>query len=146
MPAPGSREIGPEKAGAQLAQGVRAGDARACSLWPFRARCVAAGCSRPLLIADLPFGSYQASAEAAYNASAAALQAGAHMVKLEGGAWLAPTVEFLTTRAVPVCGHVGLQPQSVNALGGFRVQGKSTDAGRPHYTQPDGRPVRTTDG
>ena len=47
------------------------------------------------------------------------------MVKLEGGAWLAPTVEFLTTRGIPVCGHVGLQPQSVNMLGGYRVQGKT---------------------
>jgi 3-methyl-2-oxobutanoate hydroxymethyltransferase len=93
----------------------------------YHTRCVAAGCARPLLIADLPFGSYQASAEAAYNAAAAALQAGAHMVKLEGGAWLAATVEFLTARSVPVCGHVGLQPQSVNALGGFRVQGKNSD-------------------
>ena len=50
------------------------------------------------------------------------------MVKLEGGAWLAPTVEFLVTRGVPVCGHIGLQPQSVNALGGYRVQGKTADA------------------
>ena len=50
------------------------------------------------------------------------------MVKLEGGAWLAPTVAFLTERGVPVCGHVGLQPQSVNMMGGYRVQGKSTAA------------------
>jgi 3-methyl-2-oxobutanoate hydroxymethyltransferase len=93
----------------------------------YHTRCVAAGCTRPLLIADLPFGSYQASHETAYAASAAALQAGAQMVKLEGGAWLAPTVEFVTTRSVPVCGHIGLQPQSVNALGGYRVQGKTAD-------------------
>jgi 3-methyl-2-oxobutanoate hydroxymethyltransferase len=86
------------------------------------------GAARALLIADLPFGSYQASHETAYAASAAALQAGAQMVKLEGGAWLAPTVEFVTTRSVPVCGHIGLQPQSVNALGGYRVQGKTADA------------------
>ncbi len=94
----------------------------------YHTRCVAAGCARPLIIADLPFGSYQASPEAAYAASAAALQAGAQMVKLEGGTWLAPTVEFLTTRGVPVCGHVGLQPQAVNALGGYRVQGKTPEA------------------
>ena len=94
----------------------------------YHTRCVVAGCARALVIADLPFGSYQASPEAAYAASAAALKAGAQMVKLEGGAWLAPTVEFLVTRGVPVCGHVGLQPQSVNALGGYRVQGKT--AGR----------------
>ena len=94
----------------------------------YHTRCVAAGCARPLVIADLPFGSYQESPAQAYAASAAALKAGAQMVKLEGGAWLAPTVEFLVTRSVPVCGHVGLQPQSVNALGGYRVQGKTADA------------------
>jgi 3-methyl-2-oxobutanoate hydroxymethyltransferase len=94
----------------------------------YHTRCVAAGCRRALVIADLPFGSYQQSPEQAYAASASALQAGAHMVKLEGGAWLAPTVEFLTARAIPVCGHVGLQPQAVNALGGYRVQGKTHDA------------------
>ena len=94
----------------------------------YHTRCVAAGCRRPLLIADLPFGSYQESPGQAYASSVASLQAGAQMVKLEGGAWLAPTVEFLTTRGVPVCGHVGLQPQSVNLLGGYRVQGKTEDA------------------
>jgi 3-methyl-2-oxobutanoate hydroxymethyltransferase len=94
----------------------------------YHTRCVAAGRSRALVIADLPFGSYQASAADAYGASAAALKAGAEMVKLEGGAWLAPTVEFLTTRGIPVCGHVGLQPHSVNMIGGYRVQGKTADA------------------
>ncbi len=94
----------------------------------YHTRCVVAGCSRPLVIADLPFGTYQASPGAAYDAAAAALKAGAQMVKLEGGAWLAPTVAFLTTRGIPVCGHIGLQPQSVNALGGYRVQGKTPDA------------------
>jgi 3-methyl-2-oxobutanoate hydroxymethyltransferase len=94
----------------------------------YHTRCAAAGSGRALVIADLPFGSYQGSPEAAYAASAAALKAGAQMVKLEGGAWLAPTVAFLTTRGVPVCGHVGLLPQSVNVLGGYRVQGKTLDA------------------
>jgi len=94
----------------------------------YHTRCVVAGCTRPLVMADLPFGSYQASPEAAYEASASALKAGAQMVKLEGGAWLAATVAFLTTRGIPVCGHIGLQPQSVNALGGYRVQGKTPDA------------------
>jgi 3-methyl-2-oxobutanoate hydroxymethyltransferase len=94
----------------------------------YHTRCVVAGCARPLVIADLPFGSYQQGAAQAYAASAAALQAGAQMVKAEGGAWLAPTVEFLVTRGVPVCGHVGLLPQSVNALGGYRVQGRTEDA------------------
>jgi len=94
----------------------------------YHTRCVAAGAARAMVVADLPFGTYQANPEAAYAASVAALAAGAHMVKLEGGEWLAPTVAFLTTRGVPVCGHVGLQPQSVNALGGYRVQGKTPDA------------------
>jgi 3-methyl-2-oxobutanoate hydroxymethyltransferase len=91
----------------------------------YHTRCVAAGCARALIIADLPFGSYQASPEDALRASVAALQAGAHMVKLEGGSWLAPTIEFLVARGVPVCGHVGLQPQSVNVLGGFRTQART---------------------
>jgi len=91
----------------------------------YHTRCVVAGSARALVIADLPFGSYQASAESAFAASVAAMQAGAQMVKLEGGAWLAPTVAFLTTRGIPVCGHVGLLPQSVHVLGGYRVQGKT---------------------
>ena len=94
----------------------------------YHTRCVAAGAARVLVIADLPFGSYQASPEAAYVSAVSAMQAGAQMVKLEGGAWLAETVSFLTTRGVPVCGHVGLLPQSVHALGGYRVQGKTPDA------------------
>ncbi len=93
----------------------------------YHTRSVVAGCTRPLVIADMPFGSYQASAATAYAACATALAAGAQMVKLEGGAWLAPTVEFLVTRAIPVCGHIGLQPQSVNVLGGYRVQGRSVE-------------------
>jgi 3-methyl-2-oxobutanoate hydroxymethyltransferase len=93
----------------------------------YHTRCVVAGSSHGLVIADLPFGTYQASAEAAYVACSRALQAGAQMVKLEGGAWLADTVAFLTQRGIPVCGHVGLQPQWVNVLGGYRVQGKTAD-------------------
>ncbi len=94
----------------------------------YHTRCVAAGCQRALVISDLPFGSYQAGPEIAYTAAVAAMQAGAQMVKLEGGAWLAPTIAFLVARGVPVCGHVGLLPQSVHALGGYRVQGKTPDA------------------
>jgi 3-methyl-2-oxobutanoate hydroxymethyltransferase len=94
----------------------------------YHTRAVVAGCARPLVIADMPFGTYQASPQAAYAASAEALAAGAQMVKLEGSAWLAPTVEFLVTRGIPVCGHIGLQPQSVNVLGGYKVQGKGADA------------------
>ena len=94
----------------------------------YHTRCVAAARTSALVIADLPFGTYSASAEAAFAAAAAALKAGASMVKLEGGSWLLPTVEFLTARGIPVCGHVGLQPQFVNVLGGYRVQGRSASA------------------
>jgi 3-methyl-2-oxobutanoate hydroxymethyltransferase len=96
----------------------------------YHTRAVIAGCARPLVVADMPFGTYQPSAQQAYRACAAALAAGAQMVKLEGGAWLARTVEFLVTRGVPVCAHVGLLPQSVNVLGGYKVQGKTADAAK----------------
>jgi len=77
-----------------------------------------------LILADMPFGSYQESPEQAYRGAAKLIAAGAQMVKLEGGAWLAPTVEFLATRDIPVCAHVGLTPQSIHALGSYRVQGR----------------------
>ena len=80
------------------------------------------------VIADLPFGSYQESAEQALRSSCELMQAGAHMVKLEGGGWTAPIVEFLVQRGVPVCAHLGLTPQTVHALGGYRVQGKDDTA------------------
>jgi 3-methyl-2-oxobutanoate hydroxymethyltransferase len=76
------------------------------------------------VIADLPYGSYAESCEQALRSSCALMQAGAHMVKLEGGGWTAPTVEFLVERGIPVCAHLGLTPQTVHALGGYRVQGK----------------------
>jgi 3-methyl-2-oxobutanoate hydroxymethyltransferase len=85
---------------------------------------VARGNRTALLVADMPFGTY-ATPEAAFSNAAELMRAGAHMVKLEGGAWLASTVRFLTERAIPVCAHVGLTPQSVHILGGFKVQGKS---------------------
>lgn len=94
----------------------------------YHVRCVVAGCTRPLVIADLPFGTFQGRPEDAYAAGVAALQAGAQMVKVEGGAWMAPTVAYLVRRGIPVCGHVGLTPQSVNTMGGFRVQGRSETA------------------
>jgi 3-methyl-2-oxobutanoate hydroxymethyltransferase len=85
---------------------------------------VARGNRTALLVADMPFGTY-ATRETAYANAAELMRAGAHMIKLEGGAWLADTVRFLTERAIPVCAHVGLTPQSVHMLGGFKVQGKS---------------------
>jgi 3-methyl-2-oxobutanoate hydroxymethyltransferase len=82
------------------------------------------------VIADMSFGSYQASPEQAYANAARLMAAGAQMVKLEGGAWLARTVEFLVARGIPVCGHLGLQPQSVHRLGGYKLQGRSDESAR----------------
>jgi 3-methyl-2-oxobutanoate hydroxymethyltransferase len=79
----------------------------------------------------MPFGSYQAGPQAALDSAVRLMQAGAKMVKLEGGAWLAPTIAFLVERGIPVCAHLGLTPQSVHALGGYRIQGRSdSDAER----------------
>ncbi len=88
---------------------------------------VARGVHTALVIADMPFGSY-ATPQSAFDNAVKLMQAGAHMVKLEGGAWLAETVHFLTERAIPVCAHLGLTPQSVHQLGGYKVQGKSSSA------------------
>ncbi len=88
---------------------------------------VARGSKSAMIIADLPFGAY-ATREAAFDNAVKLMQAGAHMVKLEGGAWLADTVKFLTERAVPVCAHLGLTPQSVHQLGGYKVQGKTIES------------------
>lgn len=87
---------------------------------------VARGNQTALLIADMPFGTY-ATPESAFDNAVKLMQAGAQMVKLEGGAWLVDTVKFLTERAVPVCAHLGLTPQSVHQLGGFKVQGKTEE-------------------
>ena len=94
----------------------------------YHTRCVAAGSERALVVADLPFGSYQPSPEHAYTSAARLMAAGAHMVKLEGGAVMVDTVGFLTQRGIPVCAHLGLLPQSVNQLGGYKVQGRDDAA------------------
>lgn len=91
------------------------------------ARGVAKARRRPLLIADMPFGSYQASKEEAIRNAAALMREGAHMVKLEGGGWVCEVVEFLVERGIPVCAHLGLTPQSVHSLGGYRVQGRTRE-------------------
>ena len=94
--------------------------------------CVANGLRRAQsvawLIGDLPFGAYHESKEQALRSAAVLMQAGAHMVKLEGGGWTTDTVRFLVERGIPVCAHLGLTPQTVHALGGYRVQGKSDEA------------------
>lgn len=90
----------------------------------YHTECVARGNGTGWVIGDLPFGSYQESREQALRSATALMQAGAHMVKLEGGGWTAETVRFLAERGIPVCGHLGLTPQSVHALGGWRIQGR----------------------
>ncbi|MFM2449341.1 MAG: hypothetical protein RIS44_1791 [Pseudomonadota bacterium] len=90
----------------------------------YHVRCVARAKKVAWLIGDLPFGSYQESKEQAIRSATVLMQAGAQMVKLEGGGWTADTVSFLVERGIPVCGHLGLTPQSVHALGGYRIQGR----------------------
>lgn len=94
----------------------------------YHTRCVARGVRTAWLMADMPFGSYQGDPSQAFKNAVELMQNGAQMVKVEGGAWLAPTIAFLVERGIPVCGHLGLTPQSVHALGGYRVQGRSEAA------------------
>src|SRR5271166_3458712 len=94
----------------------------------YHTACVARGNRTAWIIADMPFGSYQESAELALRNAVRLMQAGAQMVKLEGGGWTAPIVRFLVERDVPVCAHLGFTPQSVHALGGYRVQGRDAAA------------------
>nr|WP_257015095.1 3-methyl-2-oxobutanoate hydroxymethyltransferase [Variovorax sp. YR752] len=99
----------------------------------YHTKCVSLGLERSqgssLIIADLPFGSYQQSREQAMASAALLMRAGAHMVKLEGGGWTVDVAAFLVERGVPVCAHLGLTPQTVSALGGYRVQGRQEEAG-----------------
>jgi 3-methyl-2-oxobutanoate hydroxymethyltransferase len=94
----------------------------------YHTQCVARGNAHAWIVADLPFGSYHASLQQALRSAARLMQSGAHMVKLEGGGWTAETVRVLVERGVPVCAHLGLTPQSVHALGGYRVQGRGETA------------------
>lgn len=93
----------------------------------YHTRCVARGAHNAMVLADMPFSSYQESPQQAFRNAALLMQAGAHMVKLEGGANMLETVRFLTERAIPVCAHIGLTPQFVNVFGGYRIQGKTAD-------------------
>lgn len=93
----------------------------------YHTAAVRRGAPQALLLADLPFMSY-ATPQQTFDNAAQLMRAGANMVKLEGGSWLAETVQMLTERAVPVCGHLGLTPQSVNIFGGYKVQGRGDAA------------------
>ncbi|MDO5069964.1 3-methyl-2-oxobutanoate hydroxymethyltransferase [Neisseria animaloris] len=94
----------------------------------YHTAAVARGTKNAMIVSDLPFGAYQQSKEQAFAAAAELMAAGAHMVKLEGGVWMAETTEFLQLRGIPVCAHIGLTPQSVHAFGGYKVQGKGDKA------------------
>ena len=98
----------------------------------YHTECVATGLRRSQatawLIGDLPFGTYHESREQALRSATVIMRAGAHMVKLEGGGWTTDVVHFLVERGIPVCAHLGLTPQTVHALGGYRVQGKTDEA------------------
>jgi 3-methyl-2-oxobutanoate hydroxymethyltransferase len=94
----------------------------------YHTACVARGVKQAFIVADMPFGSSQVSPEKTFEHAARLMAAGAHMVKLEGGEVMVETIEFLTQRGIPVFAHIGLTPQSVHQLGGYRVQGKDDKA------------------
>lgn len=93
----------------------------------YHTQCVARGRARSFVMTDMPFGSYQESPAQAMRTAARLMAAGAQCVKLEGGAPMVETVRFLVERGVPVCAHIGLTPQAVHQLGGYRVQGRSPE-------------------
>jgi len=90
----------------------------------YHTQCVARANRFAWIVGDLPFGSYHASVDQAVRSAVRLMQSGAHMVKLEGGGWTTEIVRALVERGIPVCAHLGLTPQSVHALGGYRVQGR----------------------
>ncbi|MFZ1811717.1 MAG: 3-methyl-2-oxobutanoate hydroxymethyltransferase, partial [Candidatus Nitrotoga sp.] len=91
----------------------------------YHTACVARGSKQALIITDMPFGTFQVSPEKTFENAARLMAAGAQMIKLEGGAAMAETISFLSGRGIPVCAHIGLTPQSVHQIGGYRVQGKN---------------------
>ena len=94
----------------------------------YHTQCVARGVENAMIVGDLPFGSYQVSKEQAYENAVLLMQAGAHVIKLEGGELQNETIGFLVERGIAVVAHIGLTPQSVHALGGFKVQGRGDAA------------------
>jgi 3-methyl-2-oxobutanoate hydroxymethyltransferase len=94
----------------------------------YHTACVASGSAKALIVADMPFGTFQVSPRETFAHAAQLMAAGAQMVKIEGGAAMVETVRFLTGRGIPVCAHLGLTPQSVHQMGGYRVQGRESAA------------------
>jgi 3-methyl-2-oxobutanoate hydroxymethyltransferase len=93
----------------------------------YHTACVARGAKNAFIIGDMPFGTFQISPQEAFRNAAEIMAAGAQMVKIEGGRPMLETIAFLTERGIPVCGHLGLTPQSVHQLGGYKVQGTAED-------------------
>jgi 3-methyl-2-oxobutanoate hydroxymethyltransferase len=96
----------------------------------YHTECVARASKRAFVVGDMPFGTFQVSPEETLRNAAEIMAAGAHMVKIEGGRPMLETIEFLTDRGIPVCGHLGLMPQSVHQIGGYKVQGKGETEGQ----------------
>jgi len=90
----------------------------------YHTQCVVRGAKQAFILADMPFGTSQVSPQETFYHAAELMRAGAQMVKIEGGKEMVPTVEFLISRGIPVCAHIGLTPQSVHQVGGFKVQGR----------------------
>jgi len=103
-------------------------------------QAVASGARRALVVADLPFGTYEASAEQCFTAAVRLMKAGAHAVKFEGGARVVPQIKLLSQSGIPVMAHLGFTPQSINALGGNRVQGR--DKGSSSQLKSDASAVQ----
>ena len=91
----------------------------------YHTRCVVRGSNSAFIMADMPFGTSQITPEDTFQNAVELMAAGANMVKIEGGEIMSETVEFLIRRGIPVCAHIGLTPQSVHQLGGYKVQGES---------------------
>lgn len=97
----------------------------------YHTQCVARGSSKAFIMTDMPFATAQVSTKRAFQSAARLMSAGAHMVKIEGGCFMADTIHHIVQRGIPVCAHIGLTPQSVHKLSGYKVQGKTeTDAKR----------------
>ena len=96
----------------------------------YHTHCVARGANKAFILADMPFGTSQLSPQQTYQNASKLLAAGAQMVKIEGGRIMAQTVRFLTERGIPVCAHIGLTPQSIHLIGGYKIQGNTESTAR----------------
>lgn len=94
----------------------------------YHTRCVAAGAPNTLIIADMPYSTYEIDVEFAHQNAELLIAAGAHIVKLEGGGTMVNTAQYLVEQGIPVCAHLGFTPQSVEQLGGYRIQGKTEES------------------